>query len=123
MKFGDVFKKPIASLIFRAAQIYFRQRLAYTAGRIKYWQHATGLLPPEYRGFVPRVDGDERPAKLDPNYEKYMKRMTREMLNAAPIKKEEDLPYPRKPSWGISAMPDDSSPAWHNLVRAYEEDR
>jgi len=75
--------------------------------RIDHWQRMTGLLPPDLRGFVPRRDGDEVPA-----------RGFRGRSSCVATTE----PSPR-PKWGVASIPEEAGPSWHNVVRAYEEDR
>jgi hypothetical protein len=84
------------------------------------WLRLTGLLPPEERGFTPRMDGDERPPQLDPecDEEQRLERMRRQQADQEYVE-----PYPMKPKWSLPATPDDAPPFWDNVVRAYEEDR
>jgi hypothetical protein len=102
------------------AQKRFQRRLRAFGPRYRYWKKRTGLLPPEHRGFVPRQDGDERPAQIDEQYEKELDVLR---LARARLERECEEEYPRQPKWSLPATPDDESPSWHNVVRAYEEDR
>lgn len=93
--------------------------------RSQIWNRLTGLPPPEHRGFVPRRDDDERPAKLDKKGDAEMDRMAKVWRNFRWGDRQSDDKegYPRRPKTGIPAVPDDAPPSWDNVVRAYEEDR
>jgi len=110
--------------------------------RRQIWLRLTSLPPPDERGFVPAHDGDERPAQLDRDWERYLERCRRIVQK---LRRDQLLPWlhqscnslglrenisdpnqdyaPLRPTWSIAATPDDTSPSWHNVVRAYEEDR
>ena len=102
----------------------FRERLR--------WLRATGLPPTDDRGFVPRRDGDERYPTAE-----ILRQMRREEIDAKRLSKRLPkspplaptlLPDPKdngrmRPTWSLPARPDDASPGWDNVVRAYEEDR
>jgi hypothetical protein len=64
-----------------------------------------------YRGGVPAYPPQARPGS------------STEVPAASPPEEEgeECEPYPHKPKWSLPATPDDTSPTWHNIVRAYEE--
>jgi tetratricopeptide (TPR) repeat protein len=96
-----------------ALRILLTRRQEQYRGRLQALQRSitsTGLLPTGFRGFVPRPDGDDvRPMRIGPEPQRDTD--------------DEVEPYPHAPKWSLPAMPDDSSPWWHNIVRAYEEDR
>jgi hypothetical protein len=95
-----------------AWQARFRRRLLFL--------RRTGLPPPDDRPFGPRTDGDERPGRIDHEYERWRRAWERERAEAA---RAYVRPYPHRPTWSLSARPDDAAPSWDNVVRALEEDR
>ncbi len=114
-------------------QKWFRQRLQ----RQKCWYLLTGLLPPEQRGFVPAVEGDERPAQLDPEVESQQReasRLARKLQQENPerprrtqaeiqaeIDAAKDSPWRPVPHWGIPSRSPDVDPGFDNAVRALED--
>jgi hypothetical protein len=96
----------------RQAQARFRRRLL--------WLLRAGLPPPDERGFAPRLEGDERPGRIDPVYER--EKRAREEGRAAD-ERAYVRPYPHCPTWSLPARADDAAPSWDNVVRALEEDR
>jgi hypothetical protein len=99
-------------LLVWGRQARFRRRLLFL--------RRTGLPPPDDRGFVPRLEGDERPGCIDREYERERRAWERERAEAA---RAYVRPYPHSPTWSLPARPDDASPSWDNVVRALEEDR
>lgn len=106
------------------AQTRFKKRLTATVQRIAHWRRCTGLLPPDLREQPPRPgddwNGSPCPKKLR-QIDKFDE--VRAMLQAAEDRKEALETYPLRPTWGVPATRDDESPGWHDVVRAYEEDR
>jgi hypothetical protein len=96
----------------RKQQARFRRRLLYLL--------RAGLPPPDDRGFVPRLEGDERPGRIDRDYERWRRAWERERAESA---RAYVRPYPHSPTWSLPARPDDAAPSWDDVVRAYEEDR
>jgi hypothetical protein len=90
--------------------------------RIHLWLRLTHLLPPEERGYVPQLDGDELPPRLDPAYERQRatRRAEREKREKERI---EEPPFP--PTWAVSdpSFEHNNDPGFDNAIRAYEEDR
>jgi hypothetical protein len=94
--------------------------------RFALWLSRTGLPPPEERGFVPRREGDERPARIDREYERRLQELTKQaegMSNGCKDSYQE--PYPHHPKWSIGdpSWRNNSDPGWENVVRAIEESR
>jgi hypothetical protein len=96
----------------RGRQARYRRRV--------HWIRMTSLPPPDDRAFTPRTEGDERPGRIDPGYER-----EKQQLKSQAMLEEQGYvePYPRKPKWSLPATADDTPPSWHNVVRAMEEDR
>jgi|SRR5215469_2847833 len=92
--------------------------------RCRYWLERMGLLPPEFRGFVPAREGDEKPPCLDKEYEQWRKKMEKKAEELRGVLADpEQWPYPLQPTWSLPIRGENDSPSWHNVVRAYEEDR
>lgn len=102
------------TLHFWAAQLRFQRRLL--------WLKREGRMPPDDRNFTPRCDGDERTAADQWERKSGVIALLESEIILALSMRKDDV-YPRRPSWSLPARPDDASPGWDNVVRAYEEDR
>jgi hypothetical protein len=103
--------------LLKKAQKQFRVKLKL----IEQWVRLTTLLPPEFRGYVQKVDGDERLPQLDKEYEEAKKKAEKIMQEST----RERVVDPLVPTWAVSDLSwqFNNNPAWDNVIRCYEEDR